>query len=165
MFLAAAGWLLFGLGWVGVFLPGLPTTIFWILAAFAFLRVNRRMYERIVAHPRFGAAIRLFVEEGCISRGGKMVSICAMLMGAGFGVLTIPPLWLKILVASAAAGGSLWVVLLPNPAPVNRVAAVPGRGRLRGSPRSLLFPSAPGTKADRAIEPGRADSSRIDRPG
>ena len=102
--LAAAGWLLFAVGWVGVFLPGLPTTIFWILAAFAFLRVNRRMYERIVAHPRFGGAVRMFVEEGRISRVGKTVSISAMLLGAGLGVLVIPPLWLKVLVGSAALG-------------------------------------------------------------
>jgi hypothetical protein len=119
--IAVAGWLMFGLGWAGVFLPGLPTTIFWILAALAFLRVNRRMYERIIAHPRFGAAIRLFVEEGRISRRGKIVSISAMLLGAGVGVLVVPPLWVKLLVAVAALGGSVWVAVLPSP---------PGQARL-----------------------------------
>lgn len=115
MFIAAAGWLMFALGWVGVFIPGLPTTIFWILAALAFLRVNRRMYERIVSHPRFGVAIRLFVEEGRISRRGKAISISAMLFFAGISVFLVPPLWAKFLIAAAALGGSTWVAVLPTP--------------------------------------------------
>jgi len=115
---AAFGWLMFGLGWAGVFLPGLPTTIFWILAALAFLRVNRRMYERIVAHPRFGPSIKLFVEEGRISRRGKMISISAMLVCAVLGALAIPPLWVKLLVIAAAGGGSVWVSVLPTRSPL-----------------------------------------------
>ena len=106
---------MFGMGWVGVFLPGLPTTIFWILAALAFLRANRRMYERIVAHPRFGPSIKLFVEEGKISRRGKGTSISAMLLCAALGTLAIPPLWLKLVVIAAAVAGSVWVALLPTP--------------------------------------------------
>lgn len=113
--LAAAGWLTFGLGWVGVFLPGLPTTIFWILSALAFLKVNRRMYERITAHPRFGPSIRLFVEEGRISRRGKVISISAMLLCAVLGALAMPTLWVKLLVVAAAAGGSVWVAACPVP--------------------------------------------------
>jgi uncharacterized protein len=106
---------MFALGWAGVFIPGLPTTIFWILAALAFLRVNRRMYERIVSHPRFGEAIRLFVEEGRISRRGKVISICAMLLSAGLSAYFVPALWAKLLIAAASLGGSIWVLVLPTP--------------------------------------------------
>ena len=113
---AAFGFAMFGLGWVGVFLPGLPTTIFWILAAIAFLRSNRRMYERITAHKRFGPGIRLFVEEGRISRRGKVISITAMMLFAVVGALAIPPLWVKLAVIAAALGGSVWVAVLPTPA-------------------------------------------------
>lgn len=109
----AGGWLAFGLGWAGVFLPGFPTTIFWIVAAIAFLRTNRKMYLRIVSHKRFGPGIRLFVEEGRISRPGKYVSIMAMLFFASVGALAIPPVWVKILVIAAALAGSAWVAVLP----------------------------------------------------
>jgi uncharacterized protein len=107
---------MFALGWAGVFIPGLPTTIFWILAAIAFLRVNRRMYDRIVSNPRFGPAIKLFVEEGRISRRGKVISIISMLVFSGVSVYFIPHLWVKIVVAAAALGGSIWVFVLPTPA-------------------------------------------------
>lgn len=111
--MAFFGWIAFALGWLGVFIPGLPTTIFWILAAFAFLRTNERMYRRIVSHPRFGPAVRLFVEEGRISRRGKIVSIAAMMSFAGLGALAMPIPWLKFLVLGAASAGSLWVAVLP----------------------------------------------------
>lgn len=113
--IAAGGWVAFGLGWAGVFLPGLPTTIFWILAALAFLRVNRRMYQRITSHPRFGEAVRLFVEEGRISRRGKLISIVAMVIGGGGSTLIIRSLWVRLVVAAAVIAGCIWVALLPSP--------------------------------------------------
>ena len=106
-----------------MFLPGLPTVIFWILAAVAFLRVNRRMYERVVAHPRFGSSIRLFVEDGRISGRGKAISIAAMMLCAVMGALAIPPLWVKLLVISAAVAGSVWVAVLPTPETKGRTSA------------------------------------------
>lgn len=121
--LMAAGFLAFGLGWAGIFLPGLPTTIFWILAGLAFLRTNRRMYERIVSHKRFGPGVKLFVEEGKIRARGKIISIAAMMTFASLGALAIPPVWVKVLVVSAAACGSLWVALLPTPEGAARAAA------------------------------------------
>ena len=80
--LVAGGWLCFGLGWLGVFLPGLPTTIFWILAALAFIRTNERAYRMVIRHKRFGPGVRLFVEEGRIRRRGKAISISAMMLSA-----------------------------------------------------------------------------------
>jgi hypothetical protein len=135
---------MFGLGLAGVFVPGLPTTIFWILAALAFLRVNRRMYQRIITHRRFGEAVRLFVEEGRISRRGKVISMCAMLLGAGTSIIFIPALWVKLLVAAGALGGSIWVAVLPTtaedtgstpgPAQGPAQAGEPKTGRGRRSP-------------------------------
>lgn len=113
--LAAGGWLCFGLGWLGIFLPGLPTTIFWILAALAFVRVNEKAYTMVISHKRFGPGVRLFVEEGKIRRRGKIISIVAMMTSASIGALAMQPLWLKLTVIGAAALGSLWVGLLPVP--------------------------------------------------
>jgi len=113
--LVALGWLAFCLGFAGIFLPGLPTTIFWIVAALCFLRTNERMYRRIVHDKRFGPGIRLFVEEGKISRRGKWISIAAMAFGATIGALAMPRPALKLIVAGAAAVGCLWVLFLPVP--------------------------------------------------
>ena len=123
LLLMAGGWLAFALGWAGVFLPGLPTTIFWILAALAFLRTNRRMYEKIIANKRFGPGVRLFVEEGRISARGKVISIAAMMTFACLGAIAIPPVWVKVVVIAAAASGSFWVFVLPTPEGAGRASA------------------------------------------
>jgi len=112
--LVAGGWIAFALGWVGVFLPGLPTTIFWILAALAFLRTNEKMYQRIISDKRFGASIKLFVEEGKISLRGKWISISAMMLSASIGSFAIPIIWVKLLVVALALIGSAWVYTLPT---------------------------------------------------
>jgi uncharacterized protein len=57
-----AWWLLayasLGLGIVGVFVPGLPTTVFVLLAAYAAARGSERLHARLLADPRFGQVIR-----------------------------------------------------------------------------------------------------------
>ena len=56
-----AWWLLayasLGVGIVGIFVPGLPTTVFVIAAAWAATRGSRRLERRLLAHPHFGPVI------------------------------------------------------------------------------------------------------------
>ena len=113
MLFIIGGWCAFILGWIGVFLPGLPTTIFWILAALAFLSTNEKMYQRIICDKHFGPSIKLFVEEGKISLRGKWISISAMMLCASIGTFAIPIVWVKLLVLGVALGGSVWVFILP----------------------------------------------------
>ncbi|GAB1483397.1 YbaN family protein [Treponema sp.] len=115
--LIVGGWIAFALGWMGVFLPGLPTTIFWILAALAFLRTNEKMYQRIIGDKRFGASIKLFVEEGKISLRGKWISISAMMVSVTIGIFAIPLVWVKLLVVTLALIGSVVVYSLPSEKP------------------------------------------------
>jgi len=108
------GWLGFLIGFAGIFLPGLPTTGFWIIAAFAFLRTNERMYRRILADKRFGPGIRLFVEERKITARGKAISLGAMWFGSCISIVVIPLVWLKIVIAASAGLGSILILLIPT---------------------------------------------------
>ena len=47
-----------GLGLVGVFVPGLPTTVFVLIAAWAAARGSDRLHHWLLTHPRFGPSIR-----------------------------------------------------------------------------------------------------------
>ena len=44
----------FLLGAAGIFLPLLPTTCFWLLAAWAFSRSSDRFYQKLISHKKFG---------------------------------------------------------------------------------------------------------------
>ena len=64
-----------GLAILGVFLPVLPTTPFLLLSAALFLRGNRRLYDWLMRHPKFGPYIRNFTVYKSIPLRVKVVSV------------------------------------------------------------------------------------------
>jgi uncharacterized membrane protein YbaN (DUF454 family) len=80
--------LLLGIGYaclvlaaIGAVLPVMPTTIFLILAAWAFGRASPKLRARLRAHPRFGAAIRHWQDHGSISPRAKRAALVGMALG------------------------------------------------------------------------------------
>lgn len=51
-----------GLGTIGIYVPGLPTTSFMVLAAACFAKSDPRLYMWLLNNPLFGHYIRDFVE-------------------------------------------------------------------------------------------------------
>ena len=118
-------WLLLGLTCValaaiGVVLPGLPTTPFLILAAACFLRSSRRLYDRVLANPTFGPAVRAWRETGTIPAATKWTALGTMTFFVGFAVLwAIPSEWPWVRWGVLAAGlvGALYLTSLPTTPP------------------------------------------------
>jgi len=52
------GWMCVGLGFIGVFVPGLPTTIFLLVAAWCFFRSNERAHAWLLEHRLLGQGHR-----------------------------------------------------------------------------------------------------------
>jgi uncharacterized protein len=115
--LLAFGWLLFSLGFVGIFLPVLPTTIFWIGAVWCWSRSAPHLARRILSHPRFGKPIHQFIERGEMTRHGKLAAIGGIAIGYLLFQLTTQPAWLPgLLVAAILALVGAWLWSRPEPA-------------------------------------------------
>ncbi len=111
------GLLLFGAGLAGIVVPLLPTVPLWILAALCFAQGSPAWQRRIYAHPRFGETVRLFVEEGALTRRGKYF---AMAGAAGSSALSLwllqPPQPVSWSVAAMMSLVVLWLYRRPEPA-------------------------------------------------
>lgn len=95
-----------GLGFVGIFLPLLPTTPFILLAAYSFAQSSPYLHRWIATHPRFGPAIHAWHVHGAISRKAKVLAVAAMVvslvLAIAFGV-SAPIVLVQSLVLAAAA--------------------------------------------------------------
>ncbi len=96
------GMLFAGLGFVGIFLPLLPTTVFWIVAVDMFVRSNPQMAAPLLNHPRFGPGLRAWFERGAIGRAGKI----AATLGIAFSMCLLTwTFWPRILLLGLIALG------------------------------------------------------------
>jgi len=114
--LRLAGCAFFAIGFVGMLLPLLPTTIFWILAAACFAKSAPDLYQRILAWPGIGPAIGVYLDHGVIDSRGKR---CALIgMAAGAIVVVASPLgaYTLMLALLGIAGAAAYVLTRPGAA-------------------------------------------------
>lgn len=110
------GFLCVGLGFVGAFLPLMPTTIFLILAVGCFARSSPRLEAWLLDHPRHGPALRAWREEGAISKRGKIAASGGITLGYGLFLLAARPApGLALGVAAAMAACAGWILTRPRP--------------------------------------------------
>jgi uncharacterized protein len=83
------GLILVGIGIVGIFVPLLPTTIFFILAAIIFAKSNPKWETMIMSHPRFGPQVKAFRERGVISPKAKLMALLGMALSSAMGFVFI----------------------------------------------------------------------------
>jgi hypothetical protein len=80
--LAGVGVLAVVLGGIGAFVPGLPTTIFLIVAAYCFARSCPWLEQRLLRIPLFAPYMRLIDEGRPMPARARAVSIAAMWISA-----------------------------------------------------------------------------------
>jgi uncharacterized membrane protein YbaN (DUF454 family) len=113
----AAGGLLVAIGFVGAFLPVLPTTPFLILAAACFARSSPRVEQWLLNHRQFGPVLRSWREHGAIPRKAKLLACSGMTVGyAWFLWGSAPSLPLAAGVAALMLGAAAYVLTRPSSA-------------------------------------------------
>jgi hypothetical protein len=111
------GWVSLALGVVGAALPVMPTTVFVLLAAFAFGKGSPGMRRRLVESPRFGPAIRDWEERGAIRRRHKALA-CAVMAGSfGSAALLGAGPWVLLIQGSAMGAAAAFVLSRPSANP------------------------------------------------
>lgn len=118
---ARAGWLvlgfiLMGVGFVGIFVPLLPTLDFMLLALACFARSSPRLEGWLLDHPRFGPGLRAWRTGGAVPRRAKIAACIGMAIGfALFWLHVRPGLLLSGAVAAFMLFWAIWIARRPEP--------------------------------------------------
>ena len=111
------GLFLTGLGLAGVVIPGLPTTIFMILAAACFFRSSTKMYNWVVNHPLFGESVLRFRSGKGMPIKAKYTSIIMMWFFISTSILIFlhsHALWIKAIITLSGLIGTFFIIKQPT---------------------------------------------------
>ncbi|MEM9373498.1 MAG: YbaN family protein, partial [Planctomycetota bacterium] len=67
-----------GVGWVGVFVPGLPTTVFLLIASWCFARSCPWLTEKLIHNRVFGPFVRYLEPGAVMPLKARVISLAMM---------------------------------------------------------------------------------------
>ncbi|QKV55084.1 YbaN family protein [Comamonas antarctica] len=105
------------LGMIGAVVPGMPTTVFILMAAWAAMRSSPRMHAWLYAHASFGPMLRNWDDGGRVSRRVKWMATLSMAASSALIVFVSTRPWLAGLALASMACVLAWLWLRPEPAP------------------------------------------------
>lgn len=109
------GYASLALGVAGIVLPVLPTTPFVILAAWCFARSNPALAAWLYEHPRFGALLIAWRDQGAIPLRAKTFALLAMAASYALTVWLRPGPYLPYILAAVMGGVAIYIVTRPSP--------------------------------------------------
>ena len=102
-----------GLAVIGIFLPGLPTTPFLILAAYFYIRSSNKLYNWLINNKILGIYIRGYLSGKGMPLRAKIISLILMWIFGTFAVLFGIPdslIFVKIIVFIILLIGTIFLL-------------------------------------------------------
>lgn len=107
---------------IGIPLPGLPTTPFVLLAAFAADRGSPRLHGWLMRHRTFGPMIRSWERERAVSRRAKLLATGMMAASSAVMFAWGPGPRLAAMTTAIMAVVAIWLWRRPEPGEQGRAA-------------------------------------------
>ena len=117
--LISLGWLCVGLGFVGVFVPGIPTTIFLIIALWAFTKSSEKLRHWLLNHKRFGPILNNWQQHKVVPRRAKILMVVLMSLAVILFYYSLQSLILTIGLILILVSVAIYVISLPSKVPEN----------------------------------------------
>lgn len=101
---------------IGVIVPGMPTTVFVLLAGYCWAKSSKRFYEWLLNHRLFGKMLKDWEERHAMPRFAKylawgMMSVSCSIL---FWRLPADKLWVAIVTSVICLASAIWMARLPN---------------------------------------------------
>tara|TARA_B100001179_G_scaffold105987_1_gene75413 strand:+ start:4347 stop:4763 length:417 start_codon:yes stop_codon:yes gene_type:complete len=116
IFWISIGLLFVGLGAIGAIIPGMPTTVFLVLAAACFIRSSQKLYDWLIKNKTFGPYLKDYREGKGIPLKAKVVALILITIFVSYAVFfAIQSIPLRVLVGAIGLIG-FWFVSFKVPA-------------------------------------------------
>lgn len=113
--LLALGFVCTAVGIAGIILPGIPGTVFLLIAAWAFSRSSERFHLWLYEHPRFGRTVREWHAHRVIPVRAKVAALSMMAATAVGLVLLSDGGWqLPAISGGIMAVVAVWILTRPS---------------------------------------------------
>ena len=106
-----------GFGLIGIVVPGLPTTIFLIIAAACFVRSSPTLYNKLINSPVLGKYVKDYLEGKGMPVYAKVISIFMVLLAcfiSSFYLLSDSSLIIKIFIIVLGIFGTIFILKVPS---------------------------------------------------
>ena len=108
----AFGFLAVALAIVGVFIPGLPTVPFLLVALFCFERSSKKYHDMIMNNKYFGPVLQDYYSGKGLTPSVKIKAILFLSCGMIFSIYKIQNLYARIALAIVWLGVAIHIILL-----------------------------------------------------
>ena len=106
------GFLAVALAIIGVFIPGLPTVPFLLVALFCFERSSKKYHDMIMNNKYFGPVLQDYYSGKGLTSSVKIKAISFLSCGMAFSIYKIQNLHARIALAVVWLGVAIHIILL-----------------------------------------------------
>lgn len=111
--LITAGLISMGLGIIGIFIPLLPTTVFFLLAAYCFAESSEKFYSWLLNNKWFGSYIKNYRDKKGITLRTKIVSISLLWITISYSAfILVQNFYVRIVLLIIATGVTIHLLTI-----------------------------------------------------
>ena len=109
-----AGTVFVGLGIFGIFLPLLPTTVFFLMAAWCYARSSKRFYDWLHHNRYFGKYLKNYREGRGVTLASKVSTVVILWGGILYSIFVTQSTVIHLILLAVAGGVTLHIILIPT---------------------------------------------------
>ncbi len=119
------GWICVGIGGIGIIIPGLPSTVFFIMAAASFSKCSPRFERWVLDLPGVGPLVRDYRAGLGMRKRAKIQANVMMWLAIGISAGFLVDIGLvRIIIVALGCIGSYWIIVrTPTKAPAQWTSA------------------------------------------
>jgi len=115
--LLSLGLLCVGLAFIGIFVPGIPTTPFLIVALWAFAQSSKKFHTWLLNHKRFGAILRNWESHKVVPKKAKILMVTLQISAVVMIQYSLNNIFITISLAVLLLCVAWYVISLPSKVP------------------------------------------------